>query len=252
MNSSQLKSKLEQIKQQEWFYEFALPDGTQTKCYLPLDARRIHTTRESALRRYVDKFFVNANKPASALDVSCHEGYFSTVLAEHFDSVTGIDKNADSIAKAKLIVDVISPKGIQFRNSTLEDWPMSQGADFVLCFGLFYHVENPVEVMRRLAALTHKAICIETQVLPFQITTRVEDGSYLWQRQVKGIFGLCTDYAASKEGGRTDLALVPSIDGVISLLEIFGFQNILVYEPGPADYEQFVRGSRTIIYAEKA
>jgi SAM-dependent methyltransferase len=243
-----MTEELDWIKKQKWFYDFALPDGTRTESYLPEIARNIHVTREKALRSYLEKlgdgFF-------SAIDVSCHEGFYSLVLAEYFESITGIDKNRDSLEKATRISRVLGDKKIKFEATSVEDWQNEGGADFVLCFGLLYHVENPIQILRKISALTKKAICIETQVLPFESSGRIEDGSYMWQRDLNGLFGLCVDYSHSKEGGLTDLALVPSREALLFLLKQFGFNKIELYQPSTDDYEQFVRGSRLIIFAEK-
>lgn len=240
--------ELLKIKQQKWFYEFKLPDGSVTESYLPELAKKVHITREKALRDYLS---IHKDKFQSVLDISCHEGYFSLVLKDYFDSVTGIDKNAESLAKAKQISKALKISGITFTKSSLEQWPDKRGADFVLCFGLLYHVENPVQILRKLALLTNKTLCLETQVLPYDMVGKIEDGSYLWQRSLKGLFGLCADYSYRAEGGLSDLALVPSKYALEFLLKEFGFSSITFYLPEPDDYEQFVRGHRVIVFAEK-
>ncbi|NDD62368.1 MAG: methyltransferase domain-containing protein [Acidobacteria bacterium] len=243
-----MKDELSQIKKQKWFYEFNLPDGSKTESYLPDNARLIHPTREKALRQYLDARRSEFN---SALDISCHEGYFSQVLKEYCPVVRGIDKNPESLRKAELISRVMGRSDIDYTDSSLESWPTERGADFVLCYGLLYHVENTVEVVRKVAALTRRVACIETQVLPFNFGGSIEDGSYQWQREIHGLFGLCVDYSQRSEGGMTDLALVPSRNGLEFLLQQFGFRSIKYYPPEPSDYEQFVRGHRLIVFAEK-
>jgi tRNA (mo5U34)-methyltransferase len=243
-----MSNELDKVKSQKWFYEFSLPDGTKTESYLPEIARQIHVTRENALRRYLSSL---GDGYSTALDISCHEGFFSLVLAEYFKNVTGLDKNVDSLDKAKQIATLLGHPKICFKNSSVELWDEKHGADFVLCFGLLYHVENPIQIMRKLAALTKKALCIETQVLPYNLSGPIENGSYLWQRELNGLFGLCVDYSHSPEGGLTDLALVPSRQALEFLLKQFGFKTVNSYNPEPSDYEQFVRGHRVVIFAEK-
>jgi tRNA (mo5U34)-methyltransferase len=240
--------KLDEVKEEKWFYEFSLPDGSKTESYLPQVARNIHPTREKALREYLSQGNYNAS---SALDISCHEGYFSIVLADYFNDVVGVDKNNDSLKKAKKIAALLGQDSIQFKNSSVEDWDAKKAADFVLCYGLLYHVENPIQILRRLAYLAKKTLCIETQVLPYNIDGPIEDGSYLWQRSLNGLFGLCIDYSDRPEGGLTDLALVPSRQALEFLLKQFGFKSVQFYQPDPDDYEQFVRGHRVIVFAEK-
>jgi len=243
-----MNDALDRVKNQKWFYEFSLPDGTKTESYLPEAARQIHITRENALRQYLSSL---GDGYSTALDVSCHEGFFTLVLSEYFKNVAGLDKNHESLDKAKQITVLLGHSEICLTNSSVELYDEKQSADFVLCFGLLYHVENPIQIMRKLAALTKKSLCIETQVLPYNITGSVEDGSYLWQRDLNGLFGLCVDYSHSPEGGMTDLSLVPSRQAIEFLLKQFGFKAVTFYEPEPEDYEQFVRNQRVIIFAEK-
>jgi SAM-dependent methyltransferase len=236
------------IKQEKWFYEFLLPDGTVTDSYLPEEARAIHHTRERALIDYLES---KAKAPHSALDVGCHEGYFSMVLARYCTTVVGIDKNAKSLDKGRRILSLLDQDRISLVDATLEQWPDDQAADLVLCFGLLYHVEDPINVLRRLVSLTRESLVLETQVLPFEANGEVEDGSCQWKREIQGIFGICVDYPDRAEGGLTDLALVPSRDAVGFLLNTLGCNNLQFYQPHSDDYEQFRRGQRVIVFADK-
>jgi len=240
--------ELQQIKSHRWFYEFPLPDGTKTSSYLPPHIAKIHTTREKALREYITAGGFSQN---TALDVSCHEGFFSQILGEYFKTVVGIDKNEGSLDLAKKMGSFLKKDHVSFRLCPVEEAPPSLKSDFVLCFGLLYHIENPMQVLRGLSELTGKALCIETQILPFSMACRVEDGYYDNQRDLKGLFGLCPDYPSSKEGGLTEYALVPSQDALLYMLGELGFSSINVYQPAQDDYEQFVRGSRIILLAER-
>jgi len=244
------QNNLDLVKNQQWFYEFTLPDGSTTNSYLPDFVRPIHHTREKALKFFLNEY-AKSGTFKNALDISCHEGYYTLLLAKYFEEVIGIDKNESSLEKATLITDVMNCKNVKYIHTSLEAWSDDVPRDFVLCFGLLYHIENPVEIMRKMARLTKKAICIESQVLPSDNHMQVEDGCYKKQRNIKGNFGLCLDYPTISEGGLTELALVPSRDALISLLECFGFVNIRIFQPLEGDYEQFVRGHRVIIYAEK-
>lgn len=239
---------LQSVKSQQWFYEFNLPDGSKTTSYLPEQARPVHSTREKALREYIEKL---AGSCGTALDISCHEGFFSIVLADHFKSVIGVDKNEPSLEKARLITTLLDKSNITYRNSPLESLTERDAADFVLCYGLLYHVENPVEILRSLSRITKKALCIETQVLPFEMNGPIEDGSHLWQRDLQGTFGLAVDYSDRPEGGMTNLALVPSVGALRFLLSQCGFSTVDFYQPAPTDYEQFVRRHRVILLARR-
>jgi tRNA (mo5U34)-methyltransferase len=239
---------LAQVKSQEWFYEFLLPDGSETKSYIPEHVRGVHVTREKALRKYLSE---GKGQGKTALDISCHEGFFSLILSDYFSTVVGVDKNEKSLVKARQVVELFDKPTIQLRHAKLESLDEKDAADFVLCYGLLYHVENPVEVLRSLARITKQSLCIETQVLPFQVSGVIEDGSYGWQRNLQGTFGVCVDYSDRPEGGVTDIALVPSVDALVFILRQFGFSTIELYKPEASDYEQFVRGHRVILLAQR-
>jgi hypothetical protein len=51
---------------------------------------------------------------------------------------------------------------------------------------------------------------IEIQIFPYDISGRIEDGRYAWQRQAHGVFSLSADYKDGREGGSAGIALVPS------------------------------------------
>jgi hypothetical protein len=124
-------------------------------------------------------------------------------------------------------------------------------ADFVLVYGLMYHLENPIHALRLASQLARKHILIETQVFPFDISGRLEDGYYTVQRAVRGVFSLSVDASHIPTGGSTDLALVPSLNALLFLMKTFGFREVEVLESDAGDYEQFQRASRVVVYGSK-
>lgn len=239
---------LDRVKQQKWFYEFPLPDGTTTESYIEPRFRGIHATRDRALRLFLARA---DRRGQSALDIACHEGFFAVTLAEQFGQITALDKNRDSLDKARDIVRLLGRQPVEFIEGSLEEFLPDRRYDFVLCYGLLYHVENPLQIFRRLGALAQRELCIETQVLPFDLSGPVEDGSFGTQRPLRGLFGVCDDYSLSKEGGLTNTALVPSRAALDYCLRESGFSRIEYFEPAAGDYEQFVRGHRVIVLAQR-
>ncbi|MBB6251323.1 class I SAM-dependent methyltransferase [Nitrospirillum iridis] len=243
---------LQAIKDRVWFYEFELPDGSTTKTDIPSDALPIHTTRRDKLRQVIREH-VETPGQLTAIDLASHEGYFSIELSKHFRSVLGVEFKEDSIVAAQAMVRALSISNVSFMQADLQKAQPTESptADFVLLYGLMYHLENPVHTLRLASAMCRQHMLIETQVMPYDIGGRMEDGHYRWQRDIQGIFGLAADYATGREGGSTDIALVPSVNTLFFLLRAFGFTTIKRLDAGPEDYEQFQRGSRVIIYAAK-
>lgn len=246
------EDKLRAVRERMWFYEFELPDGSYTRCDLPENVRPVHDTRRRYLLNVIQQHVTNS-RDLTAIDLASHEGYFTVELAKHFSFVRGFEIRPESLAAAQLISDALGLNNVEFTGADLENMEFDEKlrADFVLLYGLIYHLESPIRVLRLASQLSRRHILVETQVFPYDVTGRIEDGSYHRQRAVEGVFALAPDYPLAREGGSTELALVPSLNTLLFLLRTFGFHNLRVIEPGPDDYEQFRRGSRVVVYGSK-
>lgn len=229
----------------KWFYPFILRDGSLVDCWLSRDILPLHSTRKKALEYFIK---TKVKSFDTALDLACHQGYFTFELEKYFNSVTGVDRFEQSIKEAKLISSEVSNGNSKFIHSTVEDF--NQPAELVLCFGVLYHVENPISFLRKISSLSQKYCIIETQIIA-PSCPHIEDGTYKSTRQSVGTFALTTDYPEEDLGGQTDLAMVPDINSVLYMLDYLGFKNIELYKPSDTDYEQFKRNQRVIIYAER-
>lgn len=240
------------VKERTWFYEFDLPDGTLTRSDIPPSVLPIHTSRREKLRQTIIDRIPDASN-LTALDLASHEGYYTIELAKHFKSVLGLEIRQESLDAARLITHALNINNVEFRQTDLQKTGFDAGlsADFVVCYGLLYHLENPIHTIRLASQLARKHILIETQVYPHEVSGLLEDGHYLWQRPIEGVFALTADYSQAREGGSTDIALVPSLNALVSLLRTFGFKEIHVLPRQQGDYEQFARGSRVIVYGSK-
>jgi tRNA (mo5U34)-methyltransferase len=248
-----LNSKLlNSVKGQVWFYEFLLPDGSLTKADINKEVLLIHATRLKKLLNIIETYIPDS-KNLAAIDFASHQGYFTLELAKNFKNVLGIELRDESLAQANQICELNQISNVRFLKADLTKLNSDEvnAADLVLCYGLLYHTENPIQVLRLASQLTSKHILIETQVFPYDISGNIEDGNYLWQRPVTGVFALSPDYGHRREGGNTEFAVIPSLNTLVFLLQEFGFKTIEVLKFDESDYEQFRRGSRVIIYGQK-
>ena len=241
---------LDDAKSMKWFYEFELPDGSKTSTNYPDEILKIHTSRRDALRRVLAAH-VQDPRDLTAADIASHEGYFTFEMATHFANVTGYEFRVESIENAKLMGRILQLNNVSFEQFDIQNTQNNYIAqkDFVLLYGLMYHLENPIKSLRVACAMARKHILIDTQIFAYDLFGRIEDSSYMHQRQVEGIFALTADYANHREGGSTDFALVPSLNSLIHLLKYFGFRTVEIVEPKEDYYEQFLRKNRVIIYA---
>jgi tRNA (mo5U34)-methyltransferase len=249
MNALALRS----VKDRTWFYEFELPDGSHTQSDLPAHVLGIHTSRRDKLRRIIEHR-VGALERISAIDFASHEGYFSIELAKYFRNVIGFEFREESVAAARLIAEALGVENVTFSQADLQLVPPNitlDAADFVLVYGLLYHLENPIHLLRLASRLCSKHILVESQVSTFETSGRIEGGHYLRSRRIEGNFFLVDDFPHHREGGSAEFALIPSTNAILFLLRRFGFEHVEVLPPDDGDYEQFARFSRVLIYGCK-
>lgn len=99
----------------------------------------------------------------TALDVGCGVGYFSAFLDGLGYSTVGYDGRQGNVEEAKRRFPQID-----FRTVDIEDRAAGESGryDLVLCFGLLYHLENPLRAVRNLSALTAQVLLVESMCVP--------------------------------------------------------------------------------------
>src|SRR5262245_51981689 len=105
----------ERVLRRKWFYPFRLPDGQVTECYLPPETIEIHSTREAMLLQVLDPLFKGKWEQIRAIDLACHEGYFSFSLARHgCKQVIGLDARQENIEGARLMREALGLVNTRF------------------------------------------------------------------------------------------------------------------------------------------
>jgi FkbM family methyltransferase len=195
--------------------------ATETTIKLtPFDTREYHKLTEArgeTLRRVILQL-----KPAlnlsNALDAGCGVGFFSQMLAECGLNVCGFDGRADNAAEARRRFPQIP-----FAEADIEDRAIVElgNFDLVLCFGLIYHLENPLLAMRNLRALTEKCLLLESMCLPEEKSTM-----------------LLREELRQEDQSLTDMACYPSEGSLVKMLYRAGFPAVYRVIPLP-DHDDF-------------
>ena len=243
----------QRLFEKTWFYRFKLPDGRVTRTYDDGALDAVHTTRLSMLRDAVRERFGDSLAGHDAIDIACHQGWFSTQLLEWgADDVLAVDARAEHIADVELIRDALHLSKLRTLQSDVHAIePAKLGKfDLVLMLGLIYHLENPIGALRQAFALTRHMCVIETQVVP-GMTGMVDYGSYRFVRPLKGSFGIIdeTDDTHGPEASTLGICLVPSVEALMWILRKIGFARAELV-PVPDDgYEQLRHGKRVMVAA---
>jgi len=124
--------------------------------------RRLIEARGETIQSVVRKL-----KPAlglsNALDAGCGVGFFTQTLAECGLSVCGFDGRPENVAEARRRFPEILFEQLDVQNRGV----LQLGHfDLVLCFGLMYHLENPLLAIRNLREMTEKCLLLESMCLP--------------------------------------------------------------------------------------
>ncbi len=180
------------------------------------------TLRISQARQRVLQEFLSDVKPKfgleTALDVGCGVGHFSQFLRDSGFRVSAVDGRKENVEEAARRIE-----GVQFRQADAEDptLPAIGSFDFVLCFGLLYHLENPFRVIRNLFAMTGKILILESMCIPEHYMRL-----YLF------------DEANLEDQGLGYVAFYPSESCLIKMMYRAGFPFVYRIRQLP-DHEQF-------------
>jgi len=120
--------------------------------------------RGRTIRRMVNKLKPVLNL-STALDAGCGVGFFSKILQDTGLAVHAFDGRIENVEEARSRFPAIS-----FEQGDVESPEIRKLGEFdlVLCFGLLYHLENPLSAIRNLRAVTRKGLLLESMCFPDQ------------------------------------------------------------------------------------
>jgi hypothetical protein len=217
------------------------------------DILAIHDTRWAMAEAALQGAFPEGAARASAVDLACHQGWFSLKLREFgFGSVHGIDARQQHVEDARLIAAATGMEHVAFSRGDVHGLSAAIVGthDLVLCFGLLYHLENPVGALRVARALCKRLCLIETQVAPGQ-TGVVDYGSFRFVKPIEGSFVIVdeTDETHGPEASTLGISLIPSLEALQFILRKVGFSKIEVLPVPEGGYEQLKYGKRVVLAA---
>ena len=122
----------------------------------------LNSSRGSVLRSLLDEL-KNSLSLQSAIDVGCGLGHFAGFLKDLGFDVTAVDGRQQNVDEARRRHSNIRVLQFDAQDPQL---PALGKFDLVLCFGLLYHLENPMLAIRHLKEMTGKLLLVEAVVYP--------------------------------------------------------------------------------------
>ena len=121
----------------------------------------------------------------SVLDVGGGPGHLAQYFVRAGCPVLSTDARPENVARARELYPELATGVLDIE---ADGFAADETYEVVFCYGLLYHVENPLLVLRRLAALTRDLLLLETvitdSVLPL---VRVDDETTSFNQALHGI-----------------------------------------------------------------
>ena len=236
-----------------WTYPFDLGNGVTTPLHTDWMAES-HETRTRMTFARLDEIYAGRWADIRCLDIACNEGFFGMeVCRRGAKEVVGFDARDVNIEKADFIKQLLGYEGISFHqedvsNLTPERFGMF---DLTLCLGLLYHLENPMDTLRRVRAVTTDLCVIDTQVLRVSApatTAWITDDRLIETEDVIGIIEE-PDAIWNPAASVTGLSMVMNYSALLKMLQHAGFKEIERVEPFDGCFQPYATFDRVVLLA---
>jgi SAM-dependent methyltransferase len=171
----------------------------------------------------------------SVLDCGCYQGYWTVeAIRAGASRAVGIDARPEHLEQARFVARALGYANASFEQADVFDVERLGTFDVVFLFGILYHVDSPVELLRRVRAVTRKLIVVDTDTLPL-------DEPVLQLRY--------EDTGMDLNSATAPLVMVPSVSAVVRMLRHAGFGDVRVVRPAPDGAPARFRWRRTAFLA---
>ncbi len=172
------------------------------------------------------------------LDAGCFEGYWSVEAARAGASeAIGFDLRPEHVEQARFVARAAGLPNVRFEVADLYALDRWGPFDVVFLFGVLYHVDRPVELLRLARSVTRRLVAVNTVILPLDepvLQVRYEDP------------GMELNAAGDM------LVMVPTPSAVVRMLRHAGFRNVRMIRPAPDGNEAYLKWQRAVFLAEPA
>lgn len=251
MTKQEIESEVQRLA--PFHHKIDLPCGLST--YDPkYSLRHREQTRLETLLKHAFPVLLEACggslKGKRVIDIGCNCGGFSVEAIDRgAEYVLGIDVADHYIEQANFIKRALGSKQLEFKKMAMEDCSEQNTGmfDIAFCFGILYHLENPVLAMKRLASVTKEIMVVDASVIktPFSRNS-------MWKMNVPRV--LDTDEKSTTALWRTEkrCQFKPNVRAVLDLLDVLGFSNVDVLKPRQTGLEfRYYRGKRVTFLAQR-
>jgi tRNA (mo5U34)-methyltransferase len=247
---SQNETKEKLLKYDNWFYEFKFSNGAKTDVSCDI-TRRIHQTRAEMIFPFLDQMFQRNWDEARCLDIASHQGWFAFQLAlRKAHEVLGLDIRDEHIEMASLIKELSNLNSINFKKENLYNVTIEKYGKFEITFflGILYHLDNPLEALRKIYNVTKNICVIETQVARGSQEIHCLWGSSSSEKKGPALSLIEADEAHVENDH--PVVLIPTLNALYKMLFAVGFARIYLCIPQTISFQQYKDMDRVIAFAQ--
>jgi hypothetical protein len=237
-----------------WMYPWRLRNGRDVPLLGP-ELPSIHASRSAMVEPFVRRALAEAGPDATAIDLGASEGWFAHRMLEWgAKHVVAVDVREGNLRRAALLRDHygIPEDRITLHHASVHELDAEALGTFdvVLCFGLIYHLENPIGALRTARELARGLCAVETQaaVTGEARYTWGTTGEYLttpaaWATRVEPALDQESNPIASYGG---IVSLVPNAAALVESLETVGFGDVQLVPATPDANPQYQAADRLV------
>jgi SAM-dependent methyltransferase len=121
----------------------------------------------------------------TVLDVGAGAGHLGSWFADRGCRVTSTDARPESVQRIRELHPALEARVLDVESDQVAELGVF---DVVFCYGLLYHLENPLRALRNLTAVCDDLMLIETQICDSPLpVTRLEDEYKSASQALRGI-----------------------------------------------------------------
>jgi tRNA (mo5U34)-methyltransferase len=236
-----------------WTYPFRLAEDVITPLHVPWLAES-HETRTRMIFPKLDEIYEGRWQEVTCLDAACGEGFFALEICRRgAKEVVGFDARSVNIEKAEFVRRHYGCDNIRFHVEDISNLTPERFGTFhlTLCLGLLYHLENPMDALRRLRAVTRELCVIDTQVLrkSSPVTTAwIAEDNLIETEDVVGIIEE-KDAIWNPVASVTGMSLVVNRSALLTMLRHAGFREVEQVAPYPGCFQPYATHDRVVLFA---
>lgn len=223
-----------------WHYSFELPWGRVTATKPGHNER--HQMRWNHFFKPLLELYGGQLSGKRVLDLGCCQGFWSfEAIKARASYCLGIDSSESFITQAEALRIIYGINGCEFHQAHLEEdrwWEGLEPFHITLFLGLFYHLTDPIFVLRKALRLTLETIIIDTEVVP-----REESALFLVPRDPQ-------EPTTCQSNLTSMIRVIPTRRALLDLLQDNRFNAEFLEPRGPLPPE-YLRGERISLIARR-